>query len=47
MSNEIKDKDVTVHGMEASGQLHALVILAWENNQLNSHFVRFGEYKSI
>jgi len=47
MSNGINDKAVPVHGMEANGQLHALVVLAWEKDPLNRHSVSFREYKRI
>ena len=47
MSNGINDKAVPVHGMEVSGQVHALVVLAWVEDPLNSHSVSFGEYKRI
>ena len=47
MGNGINDKAIPVHGMKASGQLHALVVLAWEKDILNSHSVSFGEYKRI
>ena len=47
MCNGINDKAVTVHGMGASGQLHALFVLAWEKDPLNKHSVSFEEYKRI
>jgi hypothetical protein len=46
-SNGIRDKDATVNGMEVSGQLHALVVLAWDKDSLNSLSVSFGGYKHI